>query len=528
MITKRYIKLAQKAAAVFLIASLTACAVPDRQASRSEFPVALAQDTLETGYRQISQRFIENVSVRDLALEGLRGLSTIEPSLHIEEYADEILLQSSYIGTRRYNAPFPEDSDAWARLTVRALMDLRARSPEFRAADSEKLYEAVFDGSLSLLDKFSRYASAKQATENRAKRSGFGGIGIQFFTFQTGFRVSSVFANTPAARAGLRKGDIITHINGRQVVGVSRKLVRNWLRGTIGSLVNLKILRSSEDQVLAFTVKRDRIVLPTVARSIKDGIIFLKITGFNNRTSRQVFKKYSEGKRILGDKVKGVILDLRGNPGGLLRQAIKVADLFLTKGHILSTRGRHPASKHDYEAKSTDIALGLPVAILINSRSASASEIVAAALQDHERAAVIGSSSFGKGSVQTVARLPNDGEITLTWSRFVTPSGYIPDELGVPPNICTTSSSSAAKSGTDSIIESALRTSAAHDVKNRAWKSIHVTDKEGRRRLKNSCPGNKSQGERDIIIAERILKDPSLYQRVMALNTSLASAPISR
>ncbi|MBO33264.1 MAG: hypothetical protein CMM74_09865, partial [Rhodospirillaceae bacterium] len=167
MITKRCIKLAQKAAAVFLIASLTACAVPDRQASRSEFPVALAQDTLETGYRQISQRFIENVSVRDLALEGLRGLSTIEPSLRIEEYADEILLQSSYIGTRRYNAPFPEDSDAWARLTVRALMDLRARSPEFRAADSEKLYEAVFDGSLSLLDKFSRYASAKQATENR-------------------------------------------------------------------------------------------------------------------------------------------------------------------------------------------------------------------------------------------------------------------------------------------------------------------------------------------------------------------------
>ncbi len=521
----KYIISVRQLAAISVIMLLSACAVPDKQDSGNGFPVELARDTLETGFRQITQRYIEKISVRDLALEGLRGLSTIEPTLRIEEVSDGISLHSDFISRHIYRTPSPEDSDAWARLTVRALVNLRNRSPEFRAADAEKLYEAVFDGSLSLLDKFSRYASAKQAAENRAKRSGFGGIGIRFFAIQTGSRVTSVFKDTPAAKAGLRKGDIITHIDTRPIRGVNRKVVRDWLRGAIGSVVDLRVLRSPGDREFTFTVKRDRIVLPTVARRIKDSVVFLKVTGFNNRTSRQVVKLYAEGKRILGGKVKGVVLDLRGNPGGLLKQAIKVADLFLAKGRILSTQGRHPASKHNYEAKSTDIALGIPVAVLINSRSASASEIVAAALQDHERAAVIGSSSFGKGSVQTVARLPNDGEITLTWSRFVTPSGYILHELGVPPTICTTGPTSSPVPSTDEIIESELKTLTVHSARNRAWRLIHANDKDGRRRLKASCPGTKSQSDREILIAERILSDPALYQRVMTLNTSVASAP---
>lgn len=524
----RYIGYLQKAAAIVFVALLSGCAAPKTETAKPGFPVDLAQDTLETGFRQISERYIEKISVRDLAIEGLRGLTTIEPSLKVEQNGDRVAIWSDYIGKRIYPAPAMGNSEAWARLTVRSLVDLRARSPEFRDSQAEQLYEAIFDGSLSLLDEFSRYSSAKQAAENRAKRSGFGGIGIQFFPIKTGFRITKVFTDTPAAIAGLRKGDVIVEIDGRPIRNVKRKVIRDWLRGAIGALVDIKIVRGPSNQFLAFTVKRDRIVLPTVARRIKDGIIYLKITGFNNRTSRQLVKHFTEGKKHLRGRIKGVVLDLRGNPGGLLRQAIKVADLFLVKGRILSTRGRHPASEHAYEAKSTDIALGLPVAVLVNSRSASASEIVAAALQDHERAAVIGSSSYGKGSVQTVARLPNDGEITLTWSRFVTPSGYILHGLGVPPTICTTTPAAAVSSGTIEIIESELRTAAQHDAKNRAWRSIDSSDKDGRKRLKDSCPGTRRQGEREIVVAEQILKNPALYQRVISLNTAIASAPPPR
>jgi carboxyl-terminal processing protease len=273
------------------------------------------------------------------------------------------------------------------------------------------------------------------------------------------------------------------------------------------------------------SIKRDRIVEITASHSVKDGVVNIRVTRFNNRTARHVAQNLTQGlqevRRQTKKKAKGVILDLRSNPGGLLKQAVNVSDLFLVDGRIISTRGRHPASDHDYDAKGTDIARGLPLVVLINGRSASASEIVAAALQDHDRAVVIGSTSFGKGSVQTVITLPNKAEITLTWSRFQAPSGYFLHGLGVPPSICA---SQGENSDAAQLIEAALGNAVRHSEIIQAWHSVSTKQKQERRRLKEICPATNRLNPIDVQIAEKLLKDAALYQRVKALSPAMASA----
>lgn len=195
------------------------------------------------------------------------------------------------------------------------------------------------------------------------------------------------------------------------------------LRGRRGSSVALRVERDGAAKPLSFSVTRARIIIPTVTARRKAGLVILKISSFNQGTTSAVSRALIRAEREMGTKLKGIVLDLRGNPGGLLDQAVAVADLFLTDGLIISTRGRHRKSRQVFDASWGEIAAELPLAVLINGKSASAAEIVAAALQDRHRAVVIGSASFGKGTVQTIIGLPNGGELTMTWARMHTPSG---------------------------------------------------------------------------------------------------------
>lgn len=213
-------------------------------------------------------------------------------------------------------------------------------------------------------------------------------------------------------------------------------------------------------------------------------------------------------------------MDLRGNPGGVLSQAIKVADLFLKSGKILTTHGRHPSSQNEYVAGKNDILDGLPMVVLVNGESASASEIVAAALQDHERAIIVGTSSFGKGSVQSVNPLPNDGELILTWSRFVTPSGYVLHNLGVPPNIC----SIGIKTDTENLVFEALRSASEIATTLEAWRKASVEYKHERETLKSGCPPSPQKTIVDGKIAEKLILDNALYNQIIGLSSSIASA----
>ena len=510
---------------MLMVAILAACTAPISKTGRRSdtFDAVAATQTFASGFRHISERYIEPVSAFELALEGLRGLTTIDPSLQIQQSGNRITIGSDILSLHSYTPPATNDYEGWANLTVQILLDAQNQAAHYQKTKLDKLYEAVFDGSLSHLDAFSRYASVEQAKRNREKRSGFGGIGIRFKMLENGANVSLVFPGSPASNTGLRPKDIITHADGRSLVELKRQETGSLLRGKIGSIVEVKVLRPPARIPFNLSIKRDRIVEITATHSVKNGVVNIHVTRFNNHTAQHVAQNLAQAlqevHRQLNGKAKGVILDLRSNPGGLLKQAVNVSDLFLVNGRIISTRGRHPASDHDYDAKSTDIARGLPLVVLINGRSASASEIVAAALQDHDRAVVIGSTSFGKGTVQTVITLPNKAEITLTWSRFQTPSGYFLHGLGVSPSICATRDEN---SDAANVIETALGNAVQHTETVQAWHSVSTKQKRERQRLKEICPATNQLNPIDVKIAERLLKDTALYQRVKALNQAIA------
>jgi len=256
------------------------------------------------------------------------------------------------------------------------------------------------------------------------------------------------------------------------------------------------------------------VVLISVA---KDGVLYLKVSGFNQDTARALAEAIDKGRQEIGERMTGVVLDLRGNPGGLLKQSVKVADLLLTQGQIISTRGRHADSIHYYEAGGRDLAFGLPVIVLVDGKSASAAEIVAAALQDRDRAVVVGTASFGKGSVQTVIRLPNDGEITLTWSRLYAPSGYSLHGLGVLPAICT----SGVKDDARAVIRLRLAERARTAEALGAWRLSAAFDDTKRGKLRNVCPSQRRRDALEIEMARQLIVDQALYAE--ALNMSAAT-----
>jgi len=495
---------------------LAACAPTLEKASTAESTASesAAIEVFAAGYVGVAEKYIDSVRVSDLAIEGLRGLGGLDPALTVDRTGDQVTLASAGRELVRRAAPEPGDAKGWARLTVDFSTAARTASRELREADMEAVYEAVFDGVLSNLDIFSRYAGAEEARRNRAKRDGFGGIGIRY-RVEDGLPVlTQVMAETPAAEGGLRPGDRITHVDGQSLQGLSRAEIGGRLRGPTYTEVILTVTRPGTEGTLRIALERAHIFAPTVFETRKDGIVIIRLKSFNQDTARAMAETLERARNQLGDAMKGVVLDLRGNPGGLLKQSVKVADLLLTQGKIVATRGRHVDSIHSYEAGGRDLALGLPVVVLVDGKSASAAEIVAAALQDRDRAVVIGTASFGKGSVQTVIRLPNEGEITLTWSRLVAPSGYLLHGLGVLPAICT----SGVSGGGEAVVRAAMEDRTKGETALDAWRKPGMRDAESRRRLRETCPAERRRDPIEVEVARRILGDPTLYARALAVS----------
>ncbi|CCQ75161.1 S41 family peptidase [Magnetospira sp. QH-2] len=481
-------------------------------ASLAPLPRPAMTHTLTTGYEAITDKFIQPVSVARLALDGLQGLGAIDPALVAR--ADDKQLEIRVGAVKLASLAVPEEGDvgAWARLSIDAIDAARHGSPALRKADSETVYEALFDSALSQLDVYSRYAGAEQARKQRARREGFGGIGIRYRAAASRVRITEVLPDTPAHVAGITKNSLITQIDGAGTAKLNRIQIQNLLRGPINSRVTLRILPANEHKAVTFDLVRRRIVPASVFdKGTKDGIVVLRISSFNQHTSRNLAKAIKEKKDQLGSTFRGLIIDLRGNPGGLLRQAIDVVDLFLDQGAIVRTRGRHDDSFQSYEAESGDILNGLPLVLVVDGKSASAAEIVAAALQDHGRAAVIGTSSYGKGTVQTVIRLPNDGEMTLTWSRFISPSGYVLHGLGVRPVLCTSRNTSWSDKTDADLSDMVDRGRAALT----AWRTAPSDDNVQRGALRDACPAERRRHNSDLVLARRVVSDTPLYAHMI-------------
>lgn len=317
----------------------------------------------------------------------------------------------------------------------------RIRAQYVEEVDEGDLIEAAINGMLTSLDPHSSYLSPDDADAMRVQTRGeFGGLGIEV-TQEEGFvKVVSPIDGTPADEAGMESGDFITHVDGESVLGLTLDQAVDLMRGPVGSEIIVTVVREGSPEPFDVSIIRDTIKLTAVRTRLEGDTVVLRVTTFNDQTFPNLQEGLAEQVEAAGgmDKVNGIVLDLRNNPGGLLTQAIKVSDAFLEQGEIVSTRGRDLVDGDRYNAESYvegDLSQGKPLVVLINGGSASASEIVAGALQDHRRAIVVGTKSFGKGSVQTVMPLRGDGAMRLTTARYYTPSGRSIQALGVSPDI---------------------------------------------------------------------------------------------
>lgn len=488
---------------------------------QAPYDTAEAEKTFTFGYTSIVERHLERVNAASVAMEGLRGLGAIDPEIGVQRLDGKLLLTASDHVAAEYPTPSDDDVRGWARLTVTVALEARGLSAKMQEADLEKIYEVVFDATLSKLDLFSRYAGAKEAREHRASRNGFGGIGIKFEQVDGESKITEVMDDTPAASAGLQVGDIITHIEGESLAGMPKDDISKRLRGAVSSSVSLSVRRGFKPMELS--MRRGLIVPPTVTAHLKDGIGEFKITSFNQHTALGMKQGLEKLTAQNGGPLKGVVLDMRGNPGGLLDQAVAMSDLFMKEGPIVSTKGRSPLASQAYEAREGDLGENLPIVVLVDGKSASAAEIVTAALQDSGRAVVVGTNSYGKGTVQTVIQMPNDGEMTLTWSRFHTPSGYALHGLGVLPTLCTADE----HSDPNQLMEGVVHASAAPapvTANLTLWRHARLDETDLRKQLRAACPSAKhGDAALDLNLAEKLLEDQALYRTALSLSAPVAA-----
>ncbi|MFZ1896470.1 MAG: S41 family peptidase [Rhodoplanes sp.] len=329
--------------------------------------------------------------------------------------------------------------DTYRQLNLFGDIFERVRSHYVEKPDDSKLVEAAINGMLNGLDPHSSYMDPKSFRDMQVQTRGeFGGLGIEV-TMEDGLvKVVAPIDDTPAAKAGIRANDLITHLDDEAVQGMTLNQAVEKMRGPVNTKIKLRIMRKGADKPIEVAITRDIIRVRSVRSRIEDNDVgYIRITQFNEQTTDGLKKALSDiSSQIPADKLRGYVIDLRNNPGGLLDQAISVSDTFLDRGEIVSTRGRDPEETQRFNARAGDLTKGKPVIVLINGGSASASEIVAGALQDHKRAALVGTRTFGKGSVQTIIPLgAGNGALRLTTARYYTPAGRSIQAKGIVPDI---------------------------------------------------------------------------------------------
>jgi carboxyl-terminal processing protease len=330
-------------------------------------------------------------------------------------------------------------ADTYRQLNLFGDVFERVRADYVEKPDDAKLVEQAINGMLNGLDPHSSYMDPKSFRDMQVQTRGeFGGLGIEV-TMEDGLvKVVTPIDETPAAKAGILANDIITQLDGEQVQGLTLNQAVEKMRGPVNTKIKLTIMRKGQDKPIEVSITRDIIRVRSVRSRVEgDDVGFIRISQFNEQTSEGLKKAITDiTAQLQKDKLKGYVLDLRNNPGGLLDQAISVSDAFLERGEIVSTRGRNAEETQRYSARPGDLTNGKPVIVLINGGSASASEIVAGALQDHKRSTILGTRSFGKGSVQTIIPLGNNnGALRLTTARYYTPSGKSIQAKGIVPDI---------------------------------------------------------------------------------------------
>ena len=354
----------------------------------------------------------------------------------IKSFTKYFLIIFTFIVINIFNKSYSENIDKfYEKIDLFSEVLEKIREEYVDEIDQAEVMDSAINGVLQSLDPYSGYMSPDIFSESRSETSGeFGGLGIEVSMEAGVVKVISPIDDTPASRAGVKAGDYIVRINGQQVQGKSLMEAVNLMRGPVGTSIEITIRRKGLKKAKIVKITREIIEIKSVASELIDkDIAYIRLRAFNENSSSQLKKKISEFEK--NKKLVGYILDLRNNPGGLLSQAVKISDYFLNDGEIVSTRGRKKRENRKFFAKKGDKIKGKPLIVLINNGSASASEIVAGALQDQKRAILLGEDTYGKGSVQSIIPLKNNGAIRLTISKYYLPSGKSISDVGVKPDI---------------------------------------------------------------------------------------------
>lgn len=460
----------------------------------------------------LSERYIEPIHAGHLMVNGLARLASIDDRLAVLTRDGSIAVTFEGQPVAEYPAPDTDHIGNWSSLGARILRDARSASTTIDAQSRDEIYRSVMPGLISGLDRYSRYLPPDVAKRSRATRDGFGGIGVTLEVVDGEFIIRRVLTDQPAARAGLTTNDRITHIDGKSLLGMPLKQVINLLRGDIGDRVRLTVRRDTAPTPLSKDVVRDHIVPPSVTPRQNGGILEIELSIFNQGTVGAIRKAIVKAVREQGSGLRGIVLDLRNNPGGLLDQAISVADLFMSRGRIVSTEGRHTDSNQIFDATPGQVLEGMPMVILINGRSASAAEIVAVALRDSGRAAIVGSSSYGKGTVQTIIRLPNRGEMNVTWARIVAPTGQTLASQGIVPAICTNLPAEAL----ETLLTQLKNADRTPDITKQPVFAAQARLPHYSSVRRAACPPSKIAPKGDMEIARLILANRRVYAAAIA------------
>ena len=485
-------------------------------------PLLLNNNVFTQGYEALHDQGFIPYSYKIITVRGLTGLSSLDPSFEIQMNHSGLLLIYDNKPIKQF--PYPQENQAhlWSELTKDVIQKSYTLSPLLKKLTEERFYQAIFDSSLSLYDVFSHYNPPNQAKIVTAKRFGYGGIGITFDHKNEEFYVQTIDINSPAQKSGLQIGDKIVSINGILTQNLDNEKVMSLLQGSLHTSLTLE-LKTLSGKNRTLTIQRDLIEPHTVRLDSESYdhnkiVYFIKISSFKNKTS-------DEFKKIVSSTIKknhlnpaALIIDVRNNSGGLIEESLKIISFFIKDGLILSRLNQSHQKKTFYYAQDYNqgkaLFKNIPLIILVDGYTASAAEIMAASLQDRGYAVVIGSGTFGKGSIQNSLTLPNQSEIVLTRAHLEMPSGYGLNGLGVLPNLCT----SDGFRNNDMILEELDDEKINLLPLLKARYSVPLDDQTQRLKIRNFCPlSDHDSFTRDVQLAKSLGLSPSRYQKALHL-----------
>ncbi len=481
------------------------------QQPRDQFAAELATAVFSSALEFIAPRALDAVSIQQLALWGLRGITTLDATLTPAVADGVVQLRRGNTVLFQRPAPPPNSAEGWGRLVSELAATAWTNSPAIQSAGSQAVITTVFEEIFNHLDPYSRYVAPEKADEDRARRSGEAGAGLLLAQTSRGFVIQTVNADGPAAEAGIVAGDVVVAVDDQPTRGESIDTVLDWITGPEGSDVSITV-RSRNGRVRK--VELERVVLPpeTVFGSRSGDVALLRVAGFSSDTDQRFGRELARQLGRPGSaSLKGVVIDLRGNRGGLLRQAVAATDMLLDAGIIATTAGRDPQAAHEWRADGTDIAAGKPVVVLVDGRTASAAEIMAGALAGQGRAVVVGSSTLGKGLVQTIATLPDGGELFVSWSRVLAPGSWPYQALGVLPQVCTSLGRDSVGDQLAALERGELRLRTALQQRRSARAPVPAAEVVEQRAV---CPAAEGK-DGDMTVAKFLVDHPAAYQAAL-------------